>query len=48
MTERVMDLMEGPMTELMLHGFGMGSIIAITAILLGYAINRALSLVDNK
>lgn len=46
--ERVMNLMEGPMVELILDAFGLGGTVSIMAILLGYAISKALSLVDNK
>lgn len=48
MTERVMNLLEKSMINLTLDAFSLGAIVSITAILLGYAINKALSFVDNK
>lgn len=48
MTERVaMYLLCEPMFEIVAGGFAFGSMISIPAILLGYAIGKALSLVDN-
>lgn len=39
--------MEGSVVKFALDAFGLGSVVSITAILLGYAIGKALSLVDN-
>ncbi|MCX4274103.1 MAG: hypothetical protein OSJ71_17920 [Acetatifactor sp.] len=46
MTERVMELLEGPMIDFTLDAFSLGAIVSIIAILLGYAVSKALSLID--
>lgn len=48
MTKAVADLLYGPMFDLMGNGFSIGSIVSVIAIILSYAINKAMSLVDNK
>lgn len=48
MTEKVLNLLEGPMINFTLDAFSLGAVVSIIAILLGYAINRALGFVDNK
>lgn len=48
MTERVMEFLEGSMINFTLDAFSLGATVSIIAILLGYAINKALSFVDNK
>lgn len=46
MTEKVMEFLEGPMIDLTLDAFSLGAIVSIIAILLGYAVSKALSLID--
>lgn len=48
MTETVVGLLYEPMFCLISNGFAIGSIVSIIAGMLGYAITKALSLVDNK
>lgn len=47
MTEAVTIFLYERIPRIISAGFGMGSFVAISAILLGYAIGKALSLVDN-
>lgn len=47
MTETVIGFIHEMIPQMIGAGFGIGSFVAIAAILLGYAINKALSLVDN-
>lgn len=46
MTETVISFIDEMIPRIIGAGFGTGSFIVITAILLGYAIGKALSLVD--
>ncbi len=47
MTEAVVDLLYEPMFCLISNGFAIGSIVSVISGLLGYAVTKALSLVDN-
>lgn len=46
--ERVVEFVEEYMPQLIGVGTGYGSILSLSAILLGYAISKVLSLVDDK
>lgn len=46
--ERVTEFISEYMPQLIGVGIGYGSLLSLTAILLGYAISKALSLVDDK
>lgn len=48
MTETVISIMSDMIPRIIAVGFGNGGVVSITATLLGYAIGKALSLVDNK
>lgn len=48
MTEGVMEFIGTYIPEVIGTGVGMGSVAVLTAFMLGYAINKALSLVDDK
>ncbi len=46
--EKVMEFIGEHMPRLIGTGIGYGSLVSLSAILLGYAISKALSLVDDK
>lgn len=46
--ERVTEFISGYMPQLIGAGIGYGSLLSLTVILLGYAISKVLSLVDDK
>lgn len=46
--ERVTEFISEYMSQLIRVGIGYGSFLSLTSILLGYAISKVLSLVDDK
>ena len=43
-----MEFMSGSITDLIGAGFALGGVVSIIAILSGYAVSKALGLVDDK